>query len=88
KRPVWRLCLWGLILDQAIWPIAAQASAGADIHSIYASIGALFTTFLDNVGIYIVRYAGILAMAALFFAIRSKAAGRPAVKAPAKPAHA
>lgn len=85
KRPIWRLCLWGLVIDQAVWPIAAQATAGAGIHSIYASIGALFTTFLDNVGIYIVRFVGILAMTSLFFAIRSKLARSPASKAGAKP---
>ncbi len=70
KRPLWMLAFWGLVIDRVIWPIGGQAAAGADIHSIYASIGALFQTFLADLGLYLVRYLGIVAMMGVFVFIR------------------
>lgn len=83
---IWRLGLYALIIDRAIWPLIAMAATGADIHSIYASIGALFKTFFDDLGIYIVRYAGIVSMIGAFRWARSRM-HRPATKK-SKPATA
>ncbi len=59
---IWRVGLLALFIDKAVWPIAAMAGTGADIQTIYASIAALFKTFLDDLGIYIVRYLGLVLM--------------------------
>ncbi len=64
---VWILGGWALAIDRVIWPVTAQALAGADIHSIYASIGALFETLPDDLGLYLVRYLGIVGMIGAFF---------------------
>ena len=72
KRSLWMLAFWALIIDRVIWPIGAQAAAGAELQTIYASIGALFQTFLDNVAFYLVRYLGIVAMMGVFVFMRMR----------------
>lgn len=70
KRSVWMLAFWGLIFDRVIWPLGAQAAAGAEPHTIYASIGAMFQSFPIDLGFYVVRYLGLVAMTAFFMFIR------------------
>ena len=72
KRPIYVLAFWALIIDRVIWPIGAQASAGAELHTIYASIGALFQTFVDDIGLYLVRYLGIITMMGIFVFMRMR----------------
>jgi len=69
---IWTLGLLALLIDRMIWPIGAMASTGADIQSIYASIGAMFKTFLDDLGIYIVRYIGLVLMIGGFRWLRER----------------
>lgn len=68
--PVWKMALIALVADRIVWPIAAQAMAGADLHTIYASIGALFQSAPADLGVYVVRFFGLLVMIALFVALR------------------
>ena len=72
KRSSWFLGAIALVIDRLIWPIAGMSIAGADIHSIYASIGALGKTFIDDLGLYVVRYLGLVVMIASFMAFRAK----------------
>jgi len=83
---IWKVGLAALVVDRALWPILAMAASGADIQSIYASIGALFKTFLDDLGIYIVRYMGLVLMIGGFRWIRVRLHKHPPKKS--KPAHA
>lgn len=69
---IWRMALLALLIDRTVWPIAAMGASGADIQSIYASIAALFKTFLDDLGIYIVRYIGIVLMVSGFIWVRAR----------------
>ena len=69
---IWRMALLALLIDRTVWPIAAMGASGADIQSIYASIAALFKTFLDDLGIYIVRYIGIVLMVSGFIWMRAR----------------
>lgn len=71
KRSSWFLGAIALIVDRLIWPIAGMALAGADIQSIYASIGALGKTFVDDLGLYVVRYLGLVVMIAAVMAMRA-----------------
>lgn len=84
--PVWKMALIALFIDRVMWPIIGQAVAGADIQTIYASIGALFTTLPSNLGVYVVRFFGLLVMIALFVATRRRI--HAAAPKKAKPAHA
>lgn len=84
--PVWKMALIALFADRIIWPIFSQALAGADIHTIYASIAALFTSFPQDAGVYVVRFFGLLVMIALFASIRQRI--HKAAPKKAKPAHA
>ncbi len=86
KRSAWFLGFVALVIDRLIWPISGMAVAGSDIHSIYASISAMGKTFIDDLGLYVVRYVGLVVMIALFMALRSKLHMRLAP--PKKPATA
>lgn len=68
---VWMYGLFALLIDRTVWPIAAMGASGADIQSIYASIGAIFQTFSDDLGFYFVRYMGLVLMILSFNWIRT-----------------
>ena len=68
--PVWKMALVALFLDRMVWPVMAQALSGADIHTIYATIGAMFHSAPADLGVYVVRFFGLLVMIALFVALR------------------
>jgi hypothetical protein len=80
--PVWSIALVALALDRLVWPIVSQALSGADIHTIYGTIGAFFATFFDNLGVFVVRFFGLVAMIAAFVLMR----GQVHKMAPAKKA--
>jgi len=71
KRSAWHLGAIALVIDRVVFPISGMAMAGADIHSIYASIGAMGKTFVDDLGLYAVRYVGLVILIAFFTAMRS-----------------
>lgn len=71
KRSAWFLGAIALSVDRLVWPIGGMALAGSDIHSIYASIAALGKTFIDDLGLYVVRYLGLVVMIAFFTAMRA-----------------
>jgi len=83
---IWRAALLALLIDRTIWPIAAMGASGADIQSIYASIGAIFKTFLDDLGIYIVRYIGLVLLISGFVWLRASV--HKMIPKKGKPAHA
>ena len=60
--------LVALFADRIVWPIVGMALSGSDIQSIYASIGAITQTFVDDLGLYAVRYLGLTIMIAAFIA--------------------
>ena len=70
KKSVWFVAFVALIIDRIVWPISGMAVSGANIQSIYASIGALWQTFPDDLGIYVVRYLGLTIMIAAFLELR------------------
>ncbi|MFQ5564078.1 MAG: hypothetical protein ACE5FO_10970 [Parvularculaceae bacterium] len=72
QSDVWVMAGWLLFIDRVIWPIAAMGLAGADIHSIYAAIGAMVQNFPADLGIYVVRYLGICLMMSLFISGRRR----------------
>jgi hypothetical protein len=87
KRSSWFLGAIAILLDRLVWPVTGMALAGSNIHSIYASIGALGKTFVDDLGLYVVRYLGLVVMIAFFIMMRANINAK--LDAPkAKPAHA
>lgn len=72
KMTAWQMGFVALVIDRLAWTLIGQAIAGAELQSVYASIGAMFETFLDDVGIYAVRYLGLTIMIALFVAMRRR----------------
>lgn len=82
KTGVWGMGAVALLVDRLIWPLVEQALAGAGMKSIYGSFGGVFLSLEDNVGIYLVRYLGLVVMIALFLVLRKRIHGGEA--APAK----
>lgn len=72
KRSIWFVAFVALFADRLVWPIAGMALSGAHIQSIYASIAALGQTFLDDLGLYVVRYLGLTIMVAFFLEFRAR----------------
>lgn len=70
--PVWRMALLALLLDRFVWPIASQALSGVGIQTIYATIGGFFTSFFDNLGVFVVRFFGLVVMIGSFVLARQK----------------
>ena len=70
KSNLWYLALIALGFDRVVWPIIGMASTGAELQTIYASLGAMVKTFTDDLGIYIVRYLGLFVMINSFIWVR------------------
>lgn len=71
ENNLWKVGLLALLIDRTVWPIAAMGSSGAELQSIYAAIGGMFKSFTDDLGIYIVRYIGLVLMIGGFRWMRS-----------------
>ena len=84
RRSVWQLGLGALMFDKVAWPLIAQSFAGADPGALFGSFFALFETFFDDLGVYLVRYVGLTILIAAFAAARE----RLHQLAPTKKAHA
>ena len=69
---IWQVGLLALLIDRTVWPIAAMGASGADVQSIYAAVGAMFKTLIDDLGVYIVRYLGLVLMIGGFRWLRAK----------------
>ncbi|MDZ7627917.1 MAG: hypothetical protein U5J99_05840 [Parvularculaceae bacterium] len=85
RRSAWFLGALALLIDRIVIPIGGMALADANIHSIYASIGAMGKTFVDDIGLYVVRYVGLVVLIAFFTAMRM---GLQSKLTPAKDEHA
>ena len=72
EAPIWKMALIALAADRFLWPIASQAIAGAELHTIYGSIGAIFQSLPRDLGVYAVRFFGLLVMIAAFVALRQR----------------
>ncbi|MEZ5893698.1 MAG: hypothetical protein R3C58_11235 [Parvularculaceae bacterium] len=79
---VWKVALLALLIDRTVWPIAAMGSQGAELDSIYAMLNGLAKNFKDDIGIYIVRYIGLVLMIGGFRWLRASAQGLSPKKAP------
>lgn len=71
RRSAWTLGAIALVIDRVIWPVAGMAFAGAENASIWGALGGLGKTFVDDLGVYVVRYLGLVIMIALFISMRA-----------------
>ena len=82
KAGAWAMGGVALLVDRLVWPVMEQAFAGATTKALYGSVGGVFLTLGDNLGLYLVRYLGLVIMIALFLILRKRIHGGGA--APAK----
>ena len=72
KRTIWTLGLAALLIDRALWPLIEQATSGAGAATVFASLTALISTFIDDLCVYAVRYMGLVVMIGLFIEARKR----------------
>lgn len=72
QSDVWVMGFWAFLVDRFVLPIVGMGVAGAELTSIYASIGAMAQNFTDDLGIYVVRYLGICLMMSIFVSARRR----------------
>lgn len=68
---IWQVGLLALLIDRTVWPLAEMGASGAELQSIYAAVSAMFKSLFDDLGIYIVRYIGLVMMIGGFRWLRS-----------------
>ncbi|MBY0421448.1 MAG: hypothetical protein K2Q06_04030 [Parvularculaceae bacterium] len=86
KAGIWAMGAVALFVDRLVWPVLEQAFLGAEAKALYGSIAGVFLSLGDNLGIYIVRYLGLVVMISIFLMFRKRIHGGGA--APKKPAPA
>ena len=59
---VWKFALIALVIDRVLIPIGMMGASGAGLSQVFASLVALFKSFTDDLGVYIVRYIGLVLM--------------------------
>jgi hypothetical protein len=68
---IWVYAMFALLIDRTVWPITAMGASGADLATMYASFEAIFKTLKNDLGIYIVRYVGLVVMISSFIWLRT-----------------
>ena len=84
KKSIWTLGLVALLIDRVAWPVVEQATSAAGIGVVFSSLVAMINSFVDDLGVYVVRYLGLVIMIGLF----REARVRLHHMAPAKKVHA
>lgn len=79
---IWKVALLALLIDRTVWPIASMGSQGAHLDSIYAMLNGMVKSFKDDIGIYLVRYIGIVLMVGGFRWLRAAVQGLSPKRAP------
>ena len=90
KRNAAIMGLWALLVDRLVWPLTGMWANGADSIIMTDTINGMLQTLNMDVGLYLVRYAGLVVMIYIFAGMRKrihtprldKGKGKP------KPAHA
>ena len=72
KRNIAVMAFWALLVDRCLWPLTHMALSGATQSSISASFNAMIETLSLDLGLYVVRYAGLMFIMFLFISIRKR----------------
>lgn len=72
KRSIWILGLFALLIDRAALPVLEQAASGGGISAALEQASTLIGTFFDYLGVYVVRYIGLVVMIGLFIEARKR----------------
>ncbi len=72
SRQVALTAAWALLVDRVIWPLLDMSFSGASSEAVFASLGAMGQTLNADLGLYLVRYAGLFALITMFFWMRRR----------------
>ncbi len=72
QRKAYTLTLWALLVDRCIWPLMDMAFSGASDEAVGASMAAMVETFTTDLGLYVVRYAGLFVLINIFALMRRR----------------
>ena len=88
KRPAALLGLWALLIDRVIWPLTGMWMNGADTIILNDTFNGMVQTLSADIGLYMVRYAGLVVMILAFAHMRKRIHTPRFDKAKVKPKHA
>lgn len=88
KRPAALLGLWALLVDRLVWPFTGMWMSGADSVILNETFSGMVQTFSADMGVYLVRYAGLVVMMTAFAHMRKRIHTPRFDKAKMKPKHA
>jgi len=72
NRKPWQLALWALLFDRLLWPISALMINGTQTSTIGDILDGMLQSFSDDLGVYVVRFAGLLVLIMIFHAMRKR----------------
>lgn len=72
QRKAWTMTFWALLVDRCIWPLLDMSFSGASEEAIGASFTAMMETFSMDLGLYVVRFAGLFVMINVFVQMRKR----------------
>ena len=82
------MAIWALLIDRVVWPLLSMRADGANEEMLIAVINGMVSSLPDDLGVYLVRYAGLYVMIAVFVSLRRRVHALWGVKGNAKPAPA
>ncbi|MEL6113070.1 MAG: hypothetical protein AAFR20_09710 [Pseudomonadota bacterium] len=90
SRPVAIMGIWALFVDRLAWPLTTMWMAGADSAIMTDTVSGMMQSLNLDLGLYLVRYAGLMVMIAAFAHLRRRIHKPRTDKAKGKlkPAHA
>lgn len=72
RKDMVRMTLLALVFDRIIWPLTDMAFSGASQTSIMGALSAIIETFPTELGLYVVRYAGLYVLITMFMLLRRR----------------
>ncbi|MEL6360711.1 MAG: hypothetical protein AAFR21_06465 [Pseudomonadota bacterium] len=66
NRSIWTLGAGGLLIDRIMWPLVEQSLSGAEPGTVMESFTSIIGALGDDLGVYVIRYLGIVIMIGLF----------------------
>ncbi|MEO1015226.1 MAG: hypothetical protein AAFX08_08580 [Pseudomonadota bacterium] len=72
QHSMWKLGFAALFIDKLVWPLTTQAIAGAGFTEVTGSMEGIAATFVDDLGVYVVRYFGLTVLIGMFTEFRTR----------------
>ncbi|MBI1393102.1 MAG: hypothetical protein GC152_10215 [Alphaproteobacteria bacterium] len=72
QHSMWKLGVAALLIDKIVWPLVAQSVSGAGMDEVGGSLQGIASSFVDDLGVYVVRYFGLTVLIGMFSEFRTR----------------